>query len=200
MHIGSMALAKDVSSIIVDDRKVGLISDVPITGGIPPELDLGGNEETGIFISYGRSAGPFARTLKLTPRCHVLGIGCRRGVQAEDIESLVSDVLEREDISWESIRAVSSIDLKSDEAGLLEFSRKLKMEPVFFSSDELAALPQRGFTPSERVKAVTGVDNVCERAAVAASRNGDIIVRKTSKGGVTLSIVREPFSLDLKEG
>ena len=198
MHIGSMSLAKNISSLIVDDKKVGLASDVPIKGGIPPELDLNGKEGLGIFISYGRSEGPFASTLKLTPRCHVLGIGCRKGVPANRLEAFVNEILSAEDISFKSVRAVASIDLKKDEAGLLKFSRRIGVEPVFFSSDELASLPDMGFTPSEMVRSVTGVDNVCERAAFAASQNGEIIVKKTSWDGMTLAVVREPFFVDFE--
>jgi cobalt-precorrin 5A hydrolase len=197
LHIGSMAAAKEISSLIVDDKKVGLVTDVPISDKIPPELDLNGDEDTGIFISYRESKGPFKRTLKLTPRCHVLGIGCRRGTPAERIEDFVKEVLKREDISMNSVRAVASIDLKRDEAGLLEFSGRIKAEPVFFSSEALASLPDMGFTPSDRVKKITGVDNVCERAAFAASKNGKIIVKKISKDGMTLSIAREPVYLDM---
>ncbi|MDR1690225.1 MAG: cobalt-precorrin 5A hydrolase [Candidatus Methanoplasma sp.] len=197
LHIGSMSVAKDVSSLIVDDKRVGLVSEVPISEEMPPELDLNGNEEVGIFISYGRSDGPFKRTLKLTPRCHVLGIGCRRGTPLEDIESLAEEVLEKDNISVKSVRAVASIDIKSDEEGLLRFSEKIGAEPVFFSSVELASLPDMNFTPSEMVKKVTGVDNVCERAAFAASKDGEIIVRKVFRNGVTLAVVREPVRLDL---
>ncbi|MCL2033053.1 MAG: cobalt-precorrin 5A hydrolase [Methanomassiliicoccaceae archaeon] len=195
LHIGNMAAVKDISSLIVDDKRVGLALEVPIPDGIPPELDLNGNEDIGIFISYGRSEGPFKRTLKLTPRCHILGIGCRKGTPVRSIEALVKEVLEEEDISVKSVKAVASIDLKRDEAGLLEFSQKMKVEPVFFSSEHLASLPNIGFTSSERVKAITGVDNVCERAAFAASTDGKLVVKKTSKSGVTLAVVREPVRL-----
>ena len=197
LHIGNMSAAKDISSLIIDDKKVGLVSEVPISKKIPPELDLDGKEETGIFISYGTSKGPFKRTLKLTPRCHVLGIGCRKGISAEKIEDLVKETLKKENISINSVRIVASIDLKSNEKGLLEFCNKIKTEPVFFSSEELGSLPDIGFTPSERVKAVTGVDNVCERAAFAASKDGEMIVKKISGDGVTLAISREPVFLDL---
>jgi len=199
LHIGSLQLAKDVSSAIVHGSRVGLVSDVPVIGDIPHELDLNGKEDLGIFISYGRSAGPFARTLLLTPKCHVLGIGCRKGIPAGNIEALVNTVLEEEDISIKSVRAVASIDLKRNERGLLEFLKRIGVEPEFFSSDELSSLPDMDFTPSERVLSVTGVDNVCERSAYSASRNGEIIVRKTAKNGVTLAVVREPFTLDFTE-
>ncbi len=199
MHIGSMSIAKDISSILVDDKRVGLSTDLQINGDIPPELDLNGDEDVGIFISYSNKKGPFKSNLKLTPRCHVLGIGCRRGTPMERIEQLVNDVLSENDISMKSIRAIASIDLKSDEEGLLEFSRSIGIEPVFFTSDELNALPDMGFTPSQMVRSVTGVDNVCERSAVAASNKGDIVIKKTAKDGVTVAVVREPMIIDLSE-
>jgi cobalt-precorrin 5A hydrolase len=197
MHIGNMHVAKEISSRIVNDKKVGLAADIPVSGEIPPELDLYKNRDLGIFITYSRSRGPFKKTLRLTPRCHILGIGCRTDIPVEIIERFANEVLEEENISAESVRAVASIDLKSNEAGILEFAEKIKAETVFFSSKELASLPDMGFTPSEMVKAVTGVDNVCERAAFAASKDGKIVVRKVSKNGVTLAVVREPAYLDL---
>ena len=197
LHIGSMSVANKISSLIVDDKRVGLVSDVPISERMPHELHLDGGEDIGIFISYGRSEGPFKKTLKLTPKCHILGIGCRRGTPKESIEAFVKNVLEKENISIKSIRAVASIDLKSNEEGLLKFSKQIKADPVFFSSEELASLPDIGFTPSEMVKTVTGVDNVCERAAFAASNNGELVIKKVSENGVTLAVVREPVYLDL---
>jgi len=199
MHIGSMLLAKDVSSVIIDGRRVGLLSDLPITGIIPPELDLFGKEGLGIYVSYSGSKDPFARTLRLTPRCHILGIGCRRGTPTENIEVLVKEVLDKENISIKSVKAIASIDIKKDEEGLLVFSKKIGVESIFFSSEELASLPELGFTPSEAVRRITGVDNICERAAYAASQDGEIIVKRVSKDGVTLAVVREPFFLDFSE-
>jgi len=200
LHIGNFSAAADILSRIVNDEKVGLASEIPLPENIPPELDLVGDRDAGIFISYGRSEGPFRKTLKLTPRCHILGIGCRRGTTAEKIRTFVNEVLEGADISIDSVRAVASIDMKIDEMGLLEFSKEITADPVFFPSDALASLPDIGFTSSERVKAVTGVDNVCERAAIAASKNGELVIKKTSKDGVTLALVREPVRLGPMEG
>ncbi|MCL2317840.1 MAG: cobalamin biosynthesis protein, partial [Methanomassiliicoccaceae archaeon] len=197
LHIGSMIAAKRISSQIVDDKKVGFVSDVPVSGELPSELVLKGEEINGIYISYSRWKGPFERTLKLTPRCHILGIGCKRDTPMQSIESLVDDVLKKEDISLKSVKAVASIDLKTNEKGLLEFCKKIDARPKFFSSEELASLPDIGFTSSERVMNVTGVDNVCERAAIAASNRGELVVKKVSKDGVTLAVVREPVSVDL---
>ena len=61
----------------------------------------------------------------------------------------------------------------------------------FYSAGELAAL-EGDFTPSERVLRVTGVDNVCERAA--AMGGGRLIVGKTVRGGVTVAVAEEGWT------
>ena len=53
----------------------------------------------------------------------------------------------------------------------------------------MLAAAEGDFTPSEFVKGVTGVDNVCERAAVCAG--GRIIVPKLAKNGVTVAVARK---------
>jgi cobalt-precorrin 5A hydrolase len=195
MHIGNMSAAKDVSARIVDGKTVAVSSEVRIDGGLPPELVASDSGDLGIYISYGTSEGPFRKNLKLIPRCHILGIGCRKGVSKDNIESIVKKVLADNDISMRSVRSVASIDLKNNEKGLLEFSEGHGIVPLFFSAEHLSSLPDKGYTASERVLAVTGVDNVCERAAVAASTGGEIVIKKTCSDGVTVAVVREPFCL-----
>ena len=53
------------------------------------------------------------------------------------------------------------------------------------------------FTPSEFVKSVAGVDNVCERAAVLAS-GGKLTVKKIAHNGMTLAIAEEPLTIDFE--
>ena len=51
------------------------------------------------------------------------------------------------------------------------------------------------FTPSPFVQSVTGVDNVCERAAVLAS-GGCIRIPKQAGGGVTFALALCPYAPD----
>ena len=87
---------------------------------------------------------------------------------------------------------MASIDLKADEAGLLEFCEKRGLPAVFYSAQELGAIPGE-FTPSERVLRVTGVDNVCERAAMMGAET--LLVRKTAMNGVTVAIAQEHWEV-----
>ena len=56
------------------------------------------------------------------------------------------------------------------------FMDEYNLPGVFYSAEELQEA-QGDFTPSEFVKSVAGVDNVCERAAVLAS-GGKLTVKK----------------------
>ena len=194
MHIGSMALAKDVSAAVLEGKFVGLKSDYPMKGCVPNELTIADTGELGIYIT-SKSKEPFEKTLSLFPRNHVLGIGCKKGTPKADIDELVTSVLNSFDISIKSIRLIASIDLKKEEEGLLKFASDNEIPVIFFSSGELNSLPDIGYSRSDFVIKITGVDCVSERSAIKASINGELIVKKISENGVTVAIVREPFEL-----
>lgn len=194
MIIGNMVLAKDVSAAILEGRFVGLKSDHPIKGNIPEELTIADAGELGIYIT-SNSIKPFKDTLKLFPKNHILGIGCRKGTPKEDIYKLVRVVLNLSDVSIKSVKLVASINLKKKEEGLLKFADDNDIPAIFFSSEELNSLPNIGYSRSDFVIKITGVDCVSERSAMAASIDGELIVKKVSGNGVTVALVREPFEL-----
>ena len=49
------------------------------------------------------------------------------------------------------------------------------------------------FTGSNFVASVTGVDNVCERAALYGG--GRLLVQKQALGGVTVAVAEEPWEV-----
>ena len=51
------------------------------------------------------------------------------------------------------------------------------------------------FTSSGFVQSITGVDNVCERAAVLAA-DGVLFIPKWARNGVTLAVALAPFAPD----
>ena len=191
LSIGSLKDAKEISARVLDGCRIGMVSDVRIEGGIPPELSGGPDSPAGIYIGE-RDIRPFPCTLVLIPRCRVLGIGCRRGTSKEAIEDAVRGVLESNGIPFGSIRQCASIDIKSDEAGLLDFAAEHRLPISFFASSELNAIPGE-FSRSDFVRSVVDVDCVCERSAVAASRGGRLTVRKTAVNGVTVAVSEVSF-------
>ena len=92
-------------------------------------------------------------------------------------------------IREDNICALASIDIKADEAGLLEAAQVMRVPFVVFTVEELRKVPG-DYTPSQFVENTTGVDNVCERAAVAASGGGRLAVRKQAGNGITLAVAK----------
>ncbi|MFR4561340.1 MAG: cobalamin biosynthesis protein [Flavonifractor plautii] len=88
----------------------------------------------------------------------------------------------------EAVAGVATIDLKKDEPGLLAFCARRGLPLTTYSAEALAAV-EGDFTPSAFVRGITGVDNVCERAAAAAG--GRIIVPKQANNGVTAAVARK---------
>lgn len=181
--LSDMGAAKAVSSAILE-KDLPLVCDLSVKGELPSGVYLGSSGEVGIAISY-KTAEPFAKTLRIIPRCLYLGIGCRRGSPKELIESAVEAVFAENGLDMRAVRSAASITMKSDEAGLLEFCREAGLKIDFYSAEELRRA-EGDFTPSEFVKSITGVDNVCERAAMLSSDR--LLVKKTPVSGVTVAV------------
>lgn len=190
LHLGSRVAAKAVSAAILEGP-VPLRSDFPLVGDLPPGVIPGERGPVGICVSW-RQGGPFDVSLALSPKVVRLGIGCRRGTGREAIEAAVSSVLEDWDICPQAVKCVCSIDLKRDEPGLLDFCRERGWPAEFYAAGELAAV-EGDFTHSDFVRAVTGVDNVCERAALLGAEK--LIVRKTARDGVTVAAAVEHWEV-----
>ena len=149
----------------------------------------------GLDIALNTCSSPFATTLHLLPRIVHLGIGCRRGTESKDIALLVLPELERLEIDSRAVCSIASVDLKKDEQGLLEFAATQGWPANFYTAEELQAVSGH-FTPSNFVKGIVGVDNVCERSAVKDSNGGKLLLRKTSRNGVTLAVAVEDIVID----
>ena len=125
--------------------------------------------------------------LILRPRNLVLGIGCNRGTAADEIDAFVCGHLERLSLSMKSVRCVASVSAKSDEAGLLGFARRHSLGAVFYGGEELngVAFPS---PPSQHALAAVGAAGVAEPAAILASGNGTLLLKKVKSDNVTLAV------------
>lgn len=182
MHISCMNTAKMVSAAVLE-------KDVPVSScfkinGMGKGLKEGFDGEIGVYIGYDMKE-PYETTLRLVPEVLSIGIGCRRGTPLEKIRSAFYKVLDENGIDSYAVRELASIDIKSDEEGLLSFAKELDIPITFYSSSELNSLSY-DFTKSEFVEKVTGVDCVSERSAMMTS--DEIIVRKTALDGVTIAV------------
>ena len=98
----------------------------------------------------------------LRPKNLVVGVGCNRGTSAKQIQKALFEALSEHNLSGLSIRNLASIDLKSNEPGLLELAEKNGWKICFYSKDELNMVP--GVSRSEAVFKATGAVAVDRRA------------------------------------
>ena len=151
------------------------------------------HSSVGIYVGW-KVMNPFPVTLRLIPRVLHLGIGCRRGVSKEQIERAVLEVFAQNRMDIRAVRGIYTIDLKKDEGGLLEFCGLHGWSLTAYSAEELMAVPG-DFSSSGFVQSITGVDNVCERAAMKEADT--LLIRKTAVDGVTVAAAVKALELKL---
>lgn len=191
LYIAEKSMIKEVSSRILRGEKIGFSTDYNILGNIPEYLCSTGDYDCGIFISNDENKKPYKYTMTLIPKEYVLGIGARRGAEFSNLKNFVEQVFFENNLDMRKILAISSIDLKKDEQAILELSHYLGVPFVTYTKDELEKV-EGEFTQSQFVQKITGVDNVCERSAVCYG--GELIVKKVSSNGFTLSISNKKWT------
>ena len=188
--IEDFALAKRFAAEILE-HDLPLCSEFPVCPPLPGGVVAAEEGPFGVYIGC-RTESPFGVTLRLIPRKLRVGLGCRRGTEQAAIEAAVRQVFRENRLALAAISGVSSIDLKQDEPGLLAACRANGWQARFYSAAQLRAV-SGSFTGSNFVASVTGVDNVCERAALYGGAR--LLVQKQALGGVTVAVAEEPWEV-----
>ena len=189
-------IAKEVSACLLDGGTVGFASDIAVEGALPSGVEEGPHE-LGIKVGLDTADCPFGHTLHLVPRVVTVGVGCKRGTDAAALEAFVCGALANAHVSPAAVARVASIDVKRDEGAVLALARALGCEPVFYSAEQLAAV-EGIFASSDFVRAAVGVDNVCERAAVAGGAR--LIGGKEAHEGMTVALGQDEASVRFDGG
>jgi len=105
------------------------------------------------------------------PRVLWVGIGCERGTSKELIETAIGEVCRSNNLAEKAIAGIATIDLKADEAGLVEFCQERNLPLRTFSAEVLRMVNVP--TPSTVVDKEVGTPSVAEAAAIVAA-NGDV--------------------------
>jgi cobalt-precorrin 5A hydrolase/precorrin-3B C17-methyltransferase len=131
--------------------------------------------------------------LYLRPRNLVIGIGCNSGTLCDEIENVVQGALEGHNLSFLSVEAVATIDLKGKEPGLREFVEKNNFVLRIFTPDELNRV--EGIEKSDLVFKATGAHGVAEPASLLAAGTDRLLVSKQKKGNVTVAIAEKKLEV-----
>lgn len=178
---------RNVSGKLLAGKTVHIKTEEPVAGRPPQGVKLVAEGTYDVYVGF---ASQPEEILWLVPRAVVLGVGCRKGTTAETLEA----ALDALPLPRQAVCAAASINLKAQEPGLLSFCSQNGWNLQTYSAEELAQVPG-DFSTSAFVKKTTGVDNVCERAAVRCSE-GVLLCRKTAGAGVTLATAVKPYQLD----
>ena len=122
----------------------------------------------------------------------IIGIGCKKGISGEIVKESIIDALQRVNRKIDHVRLLSTIDIKSEEAGLLQVSEELGIPLRIVSKSEIATCAKE-YSKSNFVKEKIGVWAVCEPAALIAGRKTRLILTKQKYPGMTIAIAQENF-------
>ena len=188
----SALLQENHGFILVDDCLHGKRFELCTKKNIPPEIkvvhsqkDVSGSKAV-CLVSASEKPEYKDFAIHLIPRVLVLGIGCKKGKPYSALKAFAENVLREHNLSMSAVFAISSIDIKKNEGGIISLAESLSVPFKTFTAQELMAVKQK-CSSSEFVRQVTGVDNVCERAAYATGCNS-LIVQKTAFDGMTLCV------------
>jgi cobalt-precorrin 5A hydrolase / precorrin-3B C17-methyltransferase len=122
------------------------------------------------------------------PPSLVAGVGCSRGADAAEILDLLGSALHEAGLSQKSVAVLASIDVKSDEAGLLEAADALGVPLHFRSAEELVAVETPN--PSPVVAGAVGTPSVAEASVLVSG--AELLLEKRKSANATVAIGRLP--------
>lgn len=134
-------------------------------------------------------AGPASvPTVWLNPPSLVAGMGCNRGASAASLSELLTATFAEAGLTVASLAAITSVDAKADEAGLVELAAELGVPFLTYPADVLAT--QDAPNPSGHALAAVGTPSVAEASVLA--HGAHLVVEKRRTPEATCAIGRLP--------
>ena len=178
-----------VGAALVSGERVGLVSDRRWPLGPLPENVVSTDEwEAPLILISDRLVETTRPAVVYRPRSLVAGVGCSRGVSADEILDLLGSSLTEAGLTEKSLAVLASIDVKRDEAGLLEAAEELDVPNHFHQAEVLRAVETAH--PSEVVREAVGTPSVAEAAVI--SSGAELIVEKRKSAHATVAVGRLP--------
>lgn len=212
--IDSLKAAKEISALLVDEKKVALVDDeneISVPKGYVSLGDIAGayefiDEEVDKVLNYSllekingivyvtdKAKVPSLkedtcitlRKLKLIRKDIVLGIGCKKNYPPEIMLELVCTILEELNIDKRAVKYIATVEIKKNEKAILELNKFLKAELKIFTKDEIREV-QYKYKGSDFVEKSIGIRAVCEPCVELC--RGTLLTEKISLSGMTLCV------------
>ena len=209
IETASWANVTKVSAAVVNQEPVGVLQETGEAGWWPADKPLPQNIRTYPTLDALTAADPAAaliitdRTLGhehadllsksviYRPGSLAVGVGCTKGTPASALRDAVEQTLAAQGLSMQSIRALATIDLKRDEAGITELAQELRVPVEYYTQEQLNGA-QGAVSPSAAARLI-GVAGVSEQASLLAAGAEELLVPKQVIGMVTVAIARHHF-------
>ena len=137
-------------------------------------------------------------TVVYRPRSLVIGMGCRRGVPVEELESLLAEALRENGLSAECLAEIATAEIKRGEPGLEQLAERHGVPLSFLQANELNAVfetnPGAITSKSERAHGLVGVWGVAEPAALLTAGASQLLVNREKTTRATIAIARKDFT------
>ena len=137
-------------------------------------------------------------TVVYRPRSLVIGMGCRRGVPVEELESLLAEALRENGLSAECLAEIATAEIKRGEPGLEQLAERHGVPLSFLQADELNGVfetnPGAITSKSERAHGLVGVWGVAEPAALLTAGANELLVTREKTTRATIAIARKDFT------
>ncbi len=178
-----------VGAALVSGEQVSLVSDRrwPL-GPLPENVVCREEPETPVVLISDRITQAPRPAVVYRPPSLVAGVGCSRGAGADEILALLDSSLAEAGLSKKSVAALASIDVKRDEAGLLNAAGRLGVPVRFHPAEALSAVGPPN--PSEVVREAVGTPSVAEAAVLASG--AELVVDKRKSAMATVAVGRLP--------
>jgi cobalt-precorrin 5A hydrolase/precorrin-3B C17-methyltransferase len=178
-----------VGAAIVSGERVGLVADRrwPLRP-LPENVVFTDDWKAPLILISDRLVKTPRPAVVYRPPSLVAGVGCSKGVGAEEILDLLHRSLAEARLSAKSIAALASIEVKRDEAGLLEAAEGLDVPMHFHPAEALRAVETPN--PSEVVREAVGTPSVAEAAVI--SSGAELVLEKRKSANATVAIGRIP--------
>ncbi|MDO6526894.1 cobalamin biosynthesis protein [Motilimonas sp. 1_MG-2023] len=126
---------------------------------------------------------------------YTVGMGCERHCPEVELESLLLACLDKAGLSLAQVSAITSIDIKHDEAGLISLAKKLDKPFITFSAAALRQVEHLLDSKSEYIFNTVGVYGVAESAALMqaqlqANDQAELVLIKHKTSKATCAIAR----------
>ncbi|WP_026894568.1 cobalt-precorrin 5A hydrolase [Clostridiisalibacter paucivorans] len=191
----SLKKAKEITADIVNGKRVGICTDIPLDIPDYNNIKIVGTESINnfdsiIYITNKIIDNTHSRSIQLTLKNIVVGVGCRRGIKGEDMIHGIKALFDEIGLKIESIKKLSSVDIKKDEQGILQASEHFRVPVEFIDRTEIRMI-EENFDVSEFVRRTIGVGGVSEPCGYISSHNGRCLMKKRKFQGFTLSVWEE---------